>query len=164
MSSRSHPTHVLAVLALVMVAWPVSRALDRDRAEPRPAHGPAVLSATFTSEVECAVEPFRLPGGRLIADARVQLLANGIARGRVCAPTRLTSALEPADDASTPYVVVSWRGLNVWEGQVEESLRLDLELPDAGWVAIASVSPVAGSLETAGGGLWISEFSVVPSR
>ncbi len=118
----------------------------------------------FLTHEACAAEPFRLPGGRLLGDTRVALGGNGIARGRVCEPMRLTAIIEPEPTgAPPPHVVVSWRGSSLWEARLDAPQHVDVELPGAGWVAIASVTVATGAEDDPeGGGLWISDLSAEP--
>ena len=122
-------------------------------------------SAAFRANDACTAERLRLPGGRLLADTRVVLGSNGIARGRVCEPGRLTAVIEPAPTGTTAHVVVSWRGSTLWEAHLDAAHRIDVELPGAGWVAIASVTVTTGTQDDfEGSGLWISELAAEPYR
>ena len=112
----------------------------------------------------CSEEPISLPGGRRIGDERVALRSNGIARGLVCTPTRLTAIVEPRTIGASEHVVVSWRGSSLWEAHLEGPQRLVVELPGPGWVAIGSVTvPTGTDVDLERSGLWIFELSVAPS-
>lgn len=148
------------VFALVSIV--ASVAIDSVNGGPPLAEN-GVPSAFHTSDA-CSEEPFRLPGSRRIDDARVELRGNGIARGLVCTPTRLTAIVEPRTIGAPVHVVVSWRGSTLWEARLEVPQRLVVELPGPGWVAIGSVTvPTGTEVDVERSGLWISELSVAPS-
>jgi len=151
-----------AGFAFVLASIVASVAIDRANGGPPLAEN-GVPSAFHASDT-CSEQPFSLPGGRRIDGARVELRGNGIARGLVCTPTRLTAIVEPRTIGAQAHVVVSWRGSSLWEALLEGPQRLAVEVPGQGWVAIGSVTiPTGTEVDLERSGLWISELSVAPS-
>lgn len=126
---------LLAVTAFVLVALASWRAVPG-------ATGGAVPSAFPVATYACAgaSEPLWIASGPAVdvGATETTLRTNGFVRALACGNGTLSLTARGGEVRGRgSAMTVSWRDRTSWEGTVVAPVRLEIDVPDAGWVVVA---------------------------
>lgn len=135
---RSLPIWAFAVL-LLMAATVGHLLLDSS-----PAQLPAIPELRFMGGEapgigECPpILPTRLNGAVWTREGELLLASNDVVRFRVCSRGTLAIVARGSELGGVgAYLVVSDSLRNLWEGEVTAPVERELDVPEAGWIAVA---------------------------
>lgn len=97
------------------------------------------LAGEASSITDCPpISPTRLNGAVWTREGELLLASNDVVRFRVCSPGTLVITARGSELGGVgAHMVVSGSGRNLWEGEVTAPVALALDVPEAGWIAVA---------------------------